>query len=110
MPEGTEMLAHPCIFVGDKKGPKKKAKLDPPMKWSMEHPPSFQPGVTTPKWMKAMATWDVDMKIDPERAARMPTKAMWKYNVKQKDPIYRKHQPNLRQPVHRGVGHDQKNT
>lgn len=72
MPEGTTMLAHPCVAPDARPRMEKRAKADPPLVWAMEHAPSMErAGHRTPKWIRNMAQWNVELEPDPNHVEKI---------------------------------------
>lgn len=78
MPEGTQMIAHPCIAPDlVKKAPKSAAHIQ----WAMEYEPSSERLYgRAPNWMKKMGTWDVELKLDPTKDRNQKVEHMFRYS------------------------------
>ncbi len=75
MPEGTEMLAHPCVDS------EQRADRNVSLQWAVDPGKGMKNGaVSTPGWMKEMGTWDVELKLDPSQGIRQPVQRMFNYS------------------------------
>lgn len=91
MPEGTTILAQPCIFPKSKVKKGKKASPEPPLLWIIEHHPSLvSAGLSTPGWVRAMAQWNGELMLDPNVTGRQSIKDIWAYSEEQRTGVKRK--------------------
>lgn len=91
MPEGTTILAQPCIFPESKARKGKRANLEPPLLWIIEHQPSLvSAGLSTPGWVRAMAQWNGELMLDPNVTGRQSIKDIWAYSEEQRTGLKRK--------------------
>lgn len=84
MPEGTIMLAHPCIVQEMQSQNAKGDGSAPPLMWALEHEPSMRRFEPTPKWIKKMAAWNLELQLDPALGSQQSVQLMFEHSIKRR--------------------------